>query len=265
MNLILRYWIIKFQAMNSTMNKKTLGSLFLGIIFIILLWHISSVLINNSIVIPEVSSVISALGNLLSSINTYYILIQTIIRLLVIVSLSFLIALVLVTLSIYSKYIGFFLKPTISFIRATPIVSIIIVLLVIIGNNKTPAIVTSFILIPIFYESLLMGINSIDQNVLDDVKTISNFSFPVLFRIYIPLVFTEIITSLLQAFGLGLKSLVMSEFIAQPKNSIGYEILQSKNDLRMEYVFAWTIIIVFLVLVFEQILYRLFEERTDNI
>lgn len=250
--------------MNFIMNKNNLGSLLLGVIFIILIWHFSAIIINNDIVIPKIKSVLVSLINLLTDKKTYYIMILTILRLILIMGISFVISLILVAISIYSKHIQFFIKPMISFLRATPIVAIIIILLVILGNNKTPSIVTSFILIPLFYESLFIGINSIDKNIIDDVQTISNFSIKILFTIYIPLVFNEIITSLIQAFGLGLKSLVMSEFIAQPRNSIGYEILQNKLNLQMDYVFAWTIILILFVLIFEVMIYKIFEQQTCN-
>lgn len=255
------FWEIKYQVMNFIMNKRNLSALFLGVLFVILIWHLSSIMVNNDIVIPKVNSVFSSFVNLLTNGRTYYIIILTILRLVLIICISFVISLILVGLSIYSKRIQFFIKPTISFIRATPIVAIIIILLVVIGNNKTPPIVTSFILIPLFYESLFIGINSIDENIIDDVRTISNFSLQILFKMYIPLVFSQIITSLVQGFGLGLKSLVMSEFIAQPRNSIGYEILQNKINLQMDYVFAWTIILIIFVLIVEIIIYRFF--KTD--
>ena len=53
---------------------------------------------------------------------------------------------------------------------------------------------------------------------------------------------------------LGLKVMVMSEFIAQPNNTIGYVMLQEKNFLEMDYVFAWTIILVVFVLLVEELL-----------
>ena len=45
--------------------------------------------------------------------------------------------------------------------------------------------------------------------------------------------------------GLGLKVLVMAEYLALPDNSIGREIFSYKEHaIAMEYVFAWGIILI---------------------
>jgi ABC-type nitrate/sulfonate/bicarbonate transport system permease component len=73
--------------------------------------------------------------------------------------------------------------------------------------------------------------------------------------IYLPLTFPHILTSLLQSFGLGLKVLVMAEFISNASPSIGNEIIYYKNDLgEMSYVYAWSIILVLFVLIIDFII-----------
>ena len=64
-----------------------------------------------------------------------------------------------------------------------------------------------------------------------------------------------LLTSLIQAFGLGLKVLVMAEFIAETKNSIGEVIRFYKNEALTEYVFAWTIILVLFILLIDLLLH----------
>ncbi len=64
-----------------------------------------------------------------------------------------------------------------------------------------------------------------------------------------PLTLPYIFTALLQSFGLGLKVLVMAEFISNAKHSIGYEIMLYKDHFNdMSYVYAWSIILIIFVL-----------------
>jgi NitT/TauT family transport system permease protein len=83
---------------------------------------------------------------------------------------------------------------------------------------------------------------------------LSNLNFRVAKEVYLPIVTPQILSTLVATIGLGLKVMVMSEFIAQPNNTIGYVMLQEKNFLEMDYVFAWTIVLVVFVLLVEELL-----------
>ena len=78
-----------------------------------------------------------------------------------------------------------------------------------------------WLIIPIIYEGILTGFKTINSNIIDSTKLLSNINLTVLFNIHIPLAMPSLITSLIQSFGLGLKVLVMSEVIVNPPNSIG--------------------------------------------
>ena len=62
-----------------------------------------------------------------------------------------------------------------------------------------------------------------------------------------------IITSL----GLGIKVLVMSEFIATPKYSIAKEMFNYQSALQLEGIFAWTIIIVTVIMLLELVIKKI--------
>jgi NitT/TauT family transport system permease protein len=122
------------------------------------------------------------------------------------------------------------------------------------GNIKSPYIITSLVILPIMYEGILVSFENIDQGIIDEVKMLSNLNFRVAKEVYLPIVTPQILSTLVATIGLGLKVMVMSEFIAQPNNTIGYVMLQEKNFLEMDYVFAWTIVLVVFVLLVEELL-----------
>lgn len=82
----------------------------------------------------------------------------------------------------------------------------------------------------------------------------NNTNVSVIFNIYLPIIRLGIIASLLQSIGIGLKVKVMTEFVANAPNSIGYELNQAKSWLAMDQVFAWTIILVLIVIILDFIL-----------
>ncbi|MGM0436589.1 MAG: hypothetical protein ACQEQA_06005, partial [Bacillota bacterium] len=64
---------------------------------------------------------------------------------------------------------------------------------------------------------------------------------------------------------LGFKVLVMSEFIAQSDVSIGRMLYEGRITLDYESVFAWTLLIVFVVFVIESVLSRFKPSATDSV
>ena len=87
---------------------------------------------------------------------------------------------------------------------------------------------------------------------LDEVKMTAGLSPRVICKVHLPITFPSILTALIQSIGLGLKVLVMAEYLSQPKYSIGNEFVYYKDiSLQMEYLYAWSIILIVFVLIME--------------
>ena len=91
----------------------------------------------------------------------------------------------------------------------------------------------------------------IDQSLIDVYKLEDNHFMTGLTHCYLPLIQRSIKTSLLQSLGLGIKVLVMAEYLSQTRNSIGEELYLAKVNLAYDEVFAWTILLIILALIFE--------------
>ncbi|MDD4078003.1 MAG: ABC transporter permease subunit [Bacilli bacterium] len=239
------------------MNKKFPYYTFYGVVFIFVIWLIASVIINNVFVLPSIKLVFTSLFDLLKEKGTYVVLFATVLRLLVTVAMSFLIALLLASLAVVSKRFTQFIRPLIILLKTIPVASIIIILLIIVGHERSPLFITALVVLPILYEGILGGMHTIDKTIIEEVKMISNINHHIVRQIFIPLVFPAMITALIQSIGLGLKVMVMSEFIAQPNHSIGKMILIEKQHLEMARVFAWTLLIIVIIMAIEWLIYRI--------
>lgn len=231
--------------------KKNNIFIFLGIITIIIIWLISSLLINNSLVLPTITEVLNSLKDLVSKGSTYLIILNTFLKLLLTISISLVIALGLGVLSYISNKFESFIKPIFVLFKTIPVIAIIILLLIIFGNSRSPYIMTSLVVLPIMYEGMLTSLKSINPEILDDVKTISGINFNIIRNIYFPLIFSNFMMSITQSFGLGLKVMIMGEFITQPSNTIGYMMQLERSNLNTAAILAWTIILVVIVLLIE--------------
>lgn len=127
----------------------------------------------------------------------------------------------------------------------------------------TPYIATALVIIPIMYESIYSSFMQIDSSVTDDIKTISNINSKIIFKFYIPLVFSNIITSIIQSVGMGLKVMIMAEYISSKNNSLGYEINRYYINLDMEGVYALLLIVIVIVFCIDLLLKKI-RERNNN-
>lgn len=239
------------------MNKKLPFYTFLGIIFVFTVWFIASIVINNSFVLPKIGEVFTSLFDLMQESNTLMVLLTTLMRLVITVVISFLIALVLASCAAISKRFAQFIRPTMVLLKTIPVASIIIILLIVVGHERSPLFITGFVVLPILYEGILGGMQTIDKTIIEEIKMIHTIDYKIVKAVFIPLVYPAMITAIIQSVGLGLKVMVMSEFIAQPNRSIGKMILIEKQHLEMARVFAWTMLIIVIIMMIEWFIYRL--------
>ena len=237
----------------STTNNKINNLFFvLGILSIILVWFLFSVVIDNSGIIPSIPAVFEKVFDLLKELNTYTMIIKTIFKIVFALLISFVLAFVFAILSLLSSKIENFIRPLITLFKTVPVVSIAAIVLIMFFKQDVryigTIVVGIIVIVPIIYESILTSFQSIDKNIIDSTKLESNFNFRLIMDVYVPLALPSIVTSILQSFGLGLKVLVMSEVIINPNNSIGKAIGEYATYGEMEYVFAWTIILIIIVL-----------------
>lgn len=97
------------------------------------------------------------------------------------------------------------------------------------------------------------GINSVDIKLLQMAKVFKFSKAKKIKYIYIPTVFPQLISTVKTGMGLAWKSGVAAEILCSPKYSIGGEIYSAKTYLKTEDVFAWTIVVIILSIIFEKI------------
>lgn len=239
------------------MKIKFNALLFLGVIIIFIAWFVFSLIINNSLVLPSIKDVAVSLKHILITGNTYIILFKTFLKLFLVIILSLIVSLSLALLSSKAKGFESFLKPIMVLIKTITIVAIILFLLISFGRNYSPYIMTALVVIPIMYEGLLTSINSINKELIDDVKTLSNTNWLVLKNFYIPLILNFVLMTFIQSFGMGLKVMIMGEFIAQPNGTIGYILQLERSSLNNSAILAWSIILIIIVLLIELLVLKI--------
>ena len=94
--------------MKNSIAKKIYFSL--GILLIFIVWIIGEAIIDNSYVVPSVCDTLKALVDLFSKGHTYKVLTYTILRLILSVSICFILGLILSVLSYNFQRVKWFIK-----------------------------------------------------------------------------------------------------------------------------------------------------------
>ena len=158
-------------------------------------------------------------------------------------------ALVVVTSKV--RFVRDLIHPVMAVVKATPVASFIILMLLFFGPVKVPSLITFLIVLPIVWTNLDEGISHIDPQ-LAEVAKVYRFSLAKRLRVLIfPSVKPYFLSACKTAIGLAWKAGVAAEIIAMPPNTIGTMIGEAKLYIMSAEMFAWTLTVVLLSLIIE--------------
>ncbi|PKL00226.1 MAG: hypothetical protein CVV56_07260 [Tenericutes bacterium HGW-Tenericutes-1] len=233
-------------------NLWSLGSVF--ILFII--WIIASSLISNEIVMPSPLSTLKAFFSIMTEGKHLEAIFLTLFRLLVALFFATLLGVTLGVFSGLNTSIRYVLRPIVTFLRTIPVISIVVILLIVFGFTITPYLITFLMIFPLIFQAISDGIENLEQELIDVFKLEDDSLLDGVRYCYLPLIGPQIKTVLLQSAGLGIKVLVMAEYLSQTRNSIGNSLYLAKVNLDYASVFAWTLLLIIIVVILEQFIRR---------
>lgn len=224
---------------------------FISIGLLVFIIQLCSLGVNNEIILPSVGNIFQSLFKLLFTSKTYIYIKNTLINLLLSLLFSSFVGMLLGLLAGISSKVRLFLKPWITILRSVPLASTLILIMVLAGLAKTPFIVCSIMLIPMIYEGFCQGVLSLDKEYMDVWKLSSKLNIKVIYKVYIPLIAPYIKTALISSIGMGIKVVIMAEYLAGVKNTLGSAIIPAANMLEYSEVYAYSILMVIVVLLLE--------------
>lgn len=223
------------------------------LIFWILIWELSSLFINNSLLLPSPLEVLKVLISLVKKVYFWKSVFNSVLRVVIGISLSIGIGILTGITAAINKFIEELLEPLIVCIKATPVMSIIILALVWFRASNVVIFTSILTCFPIIYTNVLEGIKSVDINLIQMASVYKVKNKYIIKDIYLPSIKHYIVSGVLMCLGMGWKVSVASEVLSIPKYSIGENLLNAKSTLETAELFAWTIVIVMLSFIFELI------------
>lgn len=246
-----------------TLKKHKIIYNLISVIIIFIIWYLSSIIINNELIIPKISSVLSSIINILKDSSNLLVIFYTLIRLTFSIIIAFILSIIILLLVIWRKNLVNLFRPIITIFKTIPVAAIIIILLIWFGSQKSPIVITTLIIFPIMIESFLTGIDNIEAGYIEELKINGDNYWVSIFKVYLPMISPFIYMGFIQSLGLGVKVLVTAELISQTRNSVGNKLYLHKIYLDMPGLFAWVLIVVLIVILLELFIY--FVKRKINI
>lgn len=146
------------------------------------------------------------------------------------------------------------LSPALKIIRAVPVVSFIILAFLFISVDRLPVFISFLMVVPLIWQSVHDGITGTDIKLCEMCRVYGMGKFRTLIFVRLPCVTNEIITALINGLGFAWKSGVAAEVLCTPQISIGKSIYRAKASLNFDEVYALTLTVVILSLIFEFLL-----------
>lgn len=147
-----------------------------------------------------------------------------------------------------------FLRPPVAVARATPVASFIILALVWIPSAYLSVFVSFLMVLPIFYENVDKGIQSVDKQLLEMGRVYGFSRWKTLRFLYFPAVLPFFTAACVNGLGFAWKSGIAAEVLGTPKHAIGSNIYDAKIYLEIPDLFAWTAVVIALSMILEQLL-----------
>ena len=156
------------------------------------------------------------------------------------------------------QWFGQLLSPAILTIKAIPVASFIILVLIWISSKNLSILISFLMVLPIIYTNVLDGIGAVDKNLLEMAEVFQVPAGRRLRYIYISQVLPFFRSGCSIALGLCWKSGIAAEVIGIPDHSIGEHLYNAKVYLDTPDLFAWTLVIVLISIAFEKIVFNCF-------
>ena len=236
--------------MSSKLYKKA-SFAFLIFAFWIAVWYLLALLINNKFLLPTPHSTLFALIDLTKSKLFYKAILYSFLRVFFGVIFGIVISIFLALISYKFSWIRELLSPLITIVKATPVVTFITLLWIMLSGNTLTVLIAILMVVPIVWQNLLNGFDAIPKE-LSELCDVFEFSKRKRFRILImPILMNYFFPAVIAAIGLAWKAEIAAEIIAYTKNSIGQHIYDARYHLFTDEVFAWVSVIVCFSIILE--------------
>ena len=224
-------------------------------------WHICAVKAELSFMLPKPLEVFKRFFELLGHFAFYQTLLISLLR----VTVGFLGGLFLGVLSGFLSHRFFWarslISPMMSVIKATPVASFILVVILWIERGGVPSFISLLMVLPIVWQNTVLGLEKRDPALGEMAQVFRLGKWRTLLRVDLPQVIPFILSASKTGMGLSWKAGIAAEVLALPAESVGEMIHNAKLYLETVDLYAWTLAIILTSVLLEKLFSALFSPK----
>lgn len=224
--------------------------------FVIVLccWLVGSLIVHNDLLLPTPFTVGYKMVELLTKPRFYGQLAQSFGRVFIVVFLAFVLALLLVLISLRQSFIRPFIGTVNDVFRTIPIAAFLIMSLIWFGRQASVILVGVLIILPIIYDFLMEALVRVQQQYREVIDLYGSTSIENVRKIFLPLLKRPLLTLFKSSTLLAVKTTINAEVLAAIMNGIGYQLAYAQAQLDTVTILAYSGWLVFFSLAFSSLM-----------
>lgn len=240
-------------------KKKTVKyGLSLGAVgFWLLFWELLCRKINQDIFLPSPLAVLGELLRLCQSLAFWKTIAISSCRIIMGFLLALVMGILLAVGAYKSRLVTELITPVMKVIKTMPVASFIILALLWVKERNLSVLIAFLMVLPMIYSNVLQGLRAADPKLLEMARVFRLSKRKVIAAIYIPSVIPYFTAAVSVGIGFSWKAGIAAEVIGTPANSIGKSLYEAKLYLMTKELFAWSVVIILISVIFEKIIIRL--------
>ncbi|MFQ7393034.1 MAG: ABC transporter permease [Collinsella aerofaciens] len=212
--------------------------------FWLAVWAFAAALVAQPLILPGPGAVVVALLRLVCDANTWAILVGSGARILGGLALAAICGGVLAGVSVRSRTFACLVAPALSFVKATPVACVVVLLLIWLGSARVSIAAVFLMALPGVYFSLVEGLTQADKP-LEQMFRLHGVRG---WRLFCAHTWREVLPFVLSCaravIGMSWKAGVAAELIGMAVGTVGERIYQAKLLIETADLLAWTVLVV---------------------
>ena len=204
-------------------------------------WMLVAALVAQPLILPEPGAVVAALLRLVCAVGTWAILAGSGVRILGGLALAAVCGGLLAGISVRSRAFARLAAPALSFVKATPVACVVVLLLIWLGSARVSIAAVFLMALPGVYFSLVEGLSQVDKP-LEQMFRLHGVRG---WRLFCAHTWREVLPFVLSCaravIGMSWKAGVAAELIGM---AVGERIYQAKLLIETADLLAWTVLVV---------------------
>lgn len=245
------------------MSRKLLR-LALPPVFWLGVWQLIALLAGSEFLFPGPLPVLRALARLAVTEQFWHSAGASLLRVLAGLLLGTALGVALALLTSAFSWADLLLSPAIRVVRAAPVASFILLILLWITRTAVPGVVAGLMVLPVVWGAVSQGIAQTDPLLLELAAAYRFGRWKTLRLVYAPSVLPYFASGFNTAVGLAWKSGVAAEVICRPRLAAGTQIYNAKLILETPDLFAWTAVVIALSFLLEKLASRLLKRKEER-